>query len=124
MDNSYFDKNPNKTASFYSAIIVLTLFLLFSFGIDLTEYDQHVDINIPTWFSYLVITIDVLMLLSIFIIFFYRKIGVYAYPLLITSHLFLHEFYLSTLLYADLFNLFVFIGLGLLAIIPKWRFFK
>ncbi len=124
MDNSYFDKSPKKTTSFYAAVIVLTLFLLFSFGIDLTEYDQHQEINIPTWFSYIVLMIDILMVLSMIALFFYRKIGVYAYPLLIIIHLFLHEFYLSTLLYADLFNLFVFIGLGLLAIIPKWKFFK
>lgn len=124
MDNSYFDKTPDKTVSFYAAIIILTFFLLLSTGIDFTEYDQHKDINIPSWFSYLTIILDFLMLFSIVGIFFYRKIGVYAYPLLILVHLFLHEFYLSTLLYADLFNLFAFLGLGLFAIIPKWNFFK
>lgn len=124
MDNSYFDKNPQKSTSFYAAIILLTLFFLLSFGVDITEYAQHGEINIPSWFSYVILGIDFLMLFSIVSIFIYRKIGVFLYPLLIIMHLFLHEFYLSTLLYADLFNLFAFIGLGLLAIIPKWNFFK
>lgn len=124
MDNSYFDKNPQKTSGFYAAIIIMLLFLLFSLGIDLTEYDLHQEVNIPFWFSYLVLGIDFFMFISIIALFFYKKIGVYAYPALGLIHFFLHEFYLSTLLYADLFNLFVFVGLGLMAIIPKWRFFK
>lgn len=124
MDENYFDKNPAKTTSFYAAIIILSIFSFLSIGIDIIEYKQHKDINIPIDFSYLILGIDVLLVLSILAIFFYRKIGVFLYPILVIVHLFLHEYFLSTLLYADLFNLFSFIGLGLLAIIPKWNFFK
>ena len=124
MDESFFDKSPKKTASFYAAIVVLTLLSFLSIGIDVTEYNQHKDVNIPIDFSYLMLGIDVLIILSIITIYFYRKIGVFAFPLLVFIHFYLHEYYLSTLLYADLFNMFAFIGLGLLAIIPKWKFFK
>lgn len=124
MENNYFDNSPEKTAGFYVALFFIVFFLLFSIGIDLTEYIQHQKINIPSWFSYLILGIDVLAITAVVAIFFYKKWGVYLYPVLITMHLCLHEFYLSTLLYADLFNLFVFIGVGLLAVIPKWKFFN
>ena len=57
-------------------------------------------------------------------IYFYRKIGVILFPVAILFHFYLHEFYLSTMLYSDLFTLFSYVALGLLAIIPKWNFFK
>lgn len=124
MDNNIFDETPQKTLSFYAAIVLGGFFLLFTTGIDITEYFQNSDINIPAWFSYLILGVDFFMFLALVAIFFYQKIGVYAYPILLVIHLFLHEFYLSTLLYADLFNLFIFMGLGLLTIIPKWPYFK
>ena len=124
MDESFFDKSPAKTASFYAAIVILSILSFLSIGVDIIEYKQHKDINIPIDFSYLILGIDAIIVLSIVAIFFYRKFGVFLYPVLVFVHLFLHEYFLSTLLYADLFNLFAFIGLGLLAIIPKWKFFK
>lgn len=124
MDDSFFDKNPKKTTSFYAAIIVFSILTLLSIGVDVTEYHQHKDINIPIDFSYLLLGIDFLIIIFIISLFFYRKIGVFGYPFLVFVHYFLHEYYLSTVLYSDLFNLFAFVGLGLLAIIPKWKFFK
>ena len=124
MDDNFFDKSPAKTTSFYAAIIILSLLSVLSMGVDVTEYNQHKDINIPIDFSYLILGIDFLIILSIIAIYFYRKIGVFAFPLLVFIHFYLHQYYLSTLLYADIFNLFAFVGLGLLAIIPKWNFYK
>lgn len=124
MENNYFDKTPEKNLSFYAAIGLLAFFLFLSIGIDITEFDQHQDINIPVGFSYLMLGIDLAALACIVGIYAYRKLAVYLYPVLVLLHLILHEFYLSTFLYADLFNLFVFVGVGLLAIIPKWNFFK
>lgn len=124
MDENFFDKNPEKTTGFYIAIVALLLLFFLSLGIDVTEFLKQQEINIPSWFFYIIFSVDILIALSILSIYFYRKVGVYLYPILVVTHLFLHEFYLSTLLYADLFNLFAFVGLGLLMIIPKWRFFK
>ena len=124
MDENFFDKDPARTTSFYAAIVILSILSFLSIGVDIIEYKQHKDINILIVFSYLILAIDALIVLSIIAIFFYRKIGVFLYPIVVFSHYFLQLYYLKTLLYADLFNLFAFIGLGLLAIIPKWKFFK
>lgn len=124
MENNYFDKSPVKTLSFYVTIILLLFFWVLSVGIDVTEFLQHEEINIPAWLTYVLLGIDVLALLCVLLMYIYRKIGVFIYPILIVIHLFMHEFYLSTLLYSDVFNLFIFVGVGLLAIIPKWNFFK
>lgn len=124
MEDNYFDNNPKKTTIYYVAIIVLFIFSMLSIGVDLTEFSQQKDINIPSWFFYIIFTVDFLLIGSLVAIFFYRKIGAIIYPLAIVTHLFLHEFYLSTLLYSDLFNLFCYFALGLLAIVPKWKFFK
>lgn len=124
MENNYFDKSPVKTLSFYVTIILLLFFWVLSVGIDITEFLQHKEINIPSWLTYVLLSVDLLSLICIVLVYMYRKIGVFLYPILIVIHLFMHEFYLSTLLYSDVFNLFIFVGVGLLAIIPKWNFFK
>jgi hypothetical protein len=98
--------------------------IFFRIGVDLTEYFQKTDINIPVWYFYLIFAVDIIGLLSIVGIYFYRKIGVILFPVAILFHFYLHEFYLSTMLYSDLFTLFSYVALGLLAIIPKWNFFK
>lgn len=124
MEDNFFDKNPDKTVFFYFVIIILFVLSLLSIGVDLTEFSQKRDINIPQWFFHIIFTVDFILIASIIAIFFYRKIGVIVYPIAIIIHFFLHEFYLTTMLYSDLFNLFVFVGIGLLSIIPKWNFFK
>lgn len=124
MENDYFDKSPDKTLGFYFAIGFLLLLSMLSFGVDITEFLNHKDINIPVWFFYIIFFVDAVLLASLILIFFYKKIGVYIYPVALIIHYFSHEFYLSTMLYSDLFNLFCFVGLGLLMIIPKWKFYK
>lgn len=124
MEDNYFDKNPEKTTFFYVAIFFMVALFFLGIGVDLTEYSQKTDINIPVWYFYLIFAVDIIGLLSIVGIYFYRKIGVILFPVAILFHFYLHEFYLSTMLYSDLFTLFSYVALGLLAIIPKWNFFK
>ncbi|WP_374360566.1 hypothetical protein [Cloacibacterium sp.] len=124
MDDNYFDKSPNKTTGFYFAVVFLLLLSLLSIGVDATEFGNHKDVNIPLWFFYVIFSVDTLLIISLLGIYFYRKLGVILYPFAVVVHYYLHEYYLSTMLYSDLFNLFCYIGLGLLTIIPKWKFYK
>ena len=103
MEDNYFDKNPQKTTFFYVAIFFMVALSFLGIGVDLTEYSQKTDINIPVWYFYLIFAVDIIGLLSIVGIYFYRKIGVILFPVAILFH---------------------FVALGLLAIIPKWNFFK
>ena len=47
MEDNFFDKSPEKTTGFYFAIVFLVIFSLLSVGIDITEYLNRQDINIP-----------------------------------------------------------------------------
>ena len=124
MEDNYFDKNPEKTTFFYVAIFFMVALSFLGIGVDLGGRRIIKKKNIPVWYFYLIFAVDIIGLLSIVGIYFYRKIGVILFPVAILFHFYLHEFYLSTMLYSDLFTLFSYVALGLLAIIPKWNFFK
>lgn len=124
MDTSYFENEPKKTAGFYISIAALALFTLMGFGIDLDEFTQRQEVNIPDWYFYFVFTIDALAILSLVGIAFFKKFAVFTFPALVIMHFFLHQYFLSTFLYTDVTNLFLFIGFGLLMMIPKWKYFK
>lgn len=121
---SYFDVDPKKGWGFILALASLLLFTVMGMGIDIDEYLQHEYLNIPRWYFYVIFTIDALMIISLVMMFFYRKIGMFAFPILLVFHFLMHNYYLSTFLYTDVTNLFLFTGFGMLAIIPKWKFFK
>ncbi|WP_419868583.1 hypothetical protein [Chryseobacterium sp. CT-SW4] len=121
---SYFDEDPKKGWGFILALASLMLFTVMGLGIDIDEYLQHEYLNIPQWYFYAIFSVDVIMIISIILIFFYRKIGIFLFPALLIVHFLMHNFYLSTFLYTDVTNLFLFTGFGMLAIIPKWKFFK
>ena len=121
---SYFDEDPKKGTGFILTAVALLLFTIMGLGIDVDEYLQHEYLNIPGWYFYMIFTIDVLMMISLVLMFFYKKIGIFAFPVLLVLHFFMHNYYLSTFLYTDVTNLFIFTGFGMLAIIPKWKFFK
>ena len=76
MEDNYFDKNPQKTTFFYVAIFFMVALSFLGIGVDLTEYSQKTDINIPVWYFYLIFAVDIIGLLSIVGIYFYKKIGV------------------------------------------------
>ena len=123
MDN-YFDNEPQKTTSFYVALGSLALFTLMGLGIDGDEFLQRDLLNIPIWYFFMIFLVDAFSLLSILGIAYFKKFAVYAFPVFVLLHFYMHQFYLDTFLYTDVTNLFLYIGVGLLMIIPKWRFFK
>ena len=127
MDDNYFkSESPKKDSGFIWALVGLLLFSLMGIGIDYDEFSQHLskDISIPSWYFYLIFIINSLIVSAILLIYFYKKIGVLLYPLATGAHFISHMYYLDTFLYSDVSALFVFVGIGLLAIIPKWQFFK
>ncbi|KPH12708.1 hypothetical protein [Chryseobacterium sp. ERMR1:04] len=121
---SYFDEDPKKGWGFIAAFASLMLFTIMGLGIDVDEYLQHEFLNIPRWYFYIIFSLDALMMISLVLMFFYKKIGIYIFPVMLILHFFMHNYYLSTFLYTDVTNLFLFTGFGMLAIIPKWKFFK
>ncbi|MEG0928552.1 MULTISPECIES: hypothetical protein [Chryseobacterium] len=121
---TYFDEDPKKGWGFVLAFAALMLFTVMGLGIDVDEYIQHEFLEIPKWYFYIIFSIDVLMMLGLILMFFYKKIGIIMFPALLVLHFFMHNYYLSTFLYTDVTNLFLFTGFGMLAIIPKWKFFK
>ena len=124
MNEEFSNESPKKDLGFILSLAALLLFTMMGIGIDYDEYLQQNDLNIPGFYFVLIFLIDLLMVVSLILIFFYRKIGVYLFPAAVVLHFFLHNFYLSTFLYTDVTNLFIFISVGLLAFIPKWQFFK
>lgn len=124
MNEEFSNESPKKDLGFILSFSALLLFTLMGIGIDSDEYVQQNDLNIPGFYFILIFLIDLLMIIGLILIFFYRKMGVYLFPAAVVLHFFLHNFYLSTFLYTDVTNLFIFISVGLLAFIPKWQFFK
>ena len=124
MNEEFSNESPKKDLGFVLSLSALLLFTLMGIGIDSDEYVQQNDLNIPGFYFILIFLIDLLMIIGLILIFFYRKMGVYLFPAAVVLHFFLHNFYLSTFLYTDVTNLFIFISVGLLAFIPKWQFFK
>ena len=124
MNEEFSNESPKKDLGFILSLAALLLFTLMGIGIDSDEYVQQNDLNIPGFYFILIFLIDLLMIIGLILIFFYRKIGVYLFPAAVVLHFFFHNYYLSTFLYTDVTNLFIFISVGLLAFIPKWQFFK
>ena len=124
MNEEFSNESPKKDLGFILSLAALLLFTMMGIGIDYDEYLQQNDLNIPAFYFILIFLIDLLMIIGLILIFFYRKMGVYMFPAAVVLHFFLHNFYLSTFLYTDVTNLFIFISVGLLAFIPKWQFFK
>lgn len=124
MDTNYFGDEPKKSTGFYLSIAALALFTLMGIGIDGDEFLQRKVLNIPEWYFYIIFVVDFLAILSLLGIAFFRKMAVFTFPTFVVLHFFLHQFYLSTFLYTDVTNIFLFVGVGLLMIIPKWKYFK
>lgn len=110
-----------KNKSFYIIFGLILLVFFLSINTDLAELSQHKAINIPSGFFYYTLGIDVFVILSWLLIIFNKKAGVILFPVFIMLHFGLHNYFLSTYLYSDITVLFLFIGLGLLEIIPRWK---
>lgn len=124
MNEEFANESPKKDLGFILSLAALMLFTLMGVGIDSDEYLQQRELNIPGLYFIIIFSVDLLMVLGLVLIFFYRKIGMYLFPAAVLTHFLLHSFYLTTFLYTDVTNLFIFISVGLLAFIPKWKFFK
>lgn len=124
MDDNYFQDEPKITTTFYVAIGALALFTLMGLGLDGDEFLQRESLNIPDWYFFVVFSVDILALLSLLGIAFFRKFAIFTFPVFVLLHFYIHQFYLSTFLYTDVTNMFLFITLGLFTIIPKWKYFK
>ncbi len=127
MENTYFKgESPKKDWGFVLCLLAMLLFSIFGIGIDIDQYLQAKDgdLEIPVWYFYLIFSIDVLIVLSVVLLYFYRKIGGYLFPVATLAHFISHLYYLDTFLYSDVTALFLYVGIGLLAILPKWQFFK
>ena len=124
MDKNFKNEDPKKDMGFILSLGAILLFSLMGIGIDTDEFLQRVELHIPGHYFFLIFGVDLLMILGIVLIFFYRKVGVFLFPLAVLTHYILHSYYLNTFLYTDVTNLFLFISVGLLAFIPKWQFFK
>ena len=124
MNEEFANESPKKDLGFILSLAALLLFTLMGAGIDADEFLQKSDLNIPTFYFVFIFGVDLLMIVGLILIYFYRKIGIYLFPAALVMHFMLHNYYLSTFLYTDVTNLFIFITVGLLAFIPKWQFFK
>jgi len=124
MKEDFTNENPKKDLGFILSLAALLLFSLMGIGIDTDEYLQRTELHIPGNYFILIFSVDALMILGLVLIFFYRKIGIFLFPAAVLLHYIFHNYYLSTFLYTDVTNLFLFISVGLVAFIPKWKFFK
>lgn len=124
MTENYFGKTEKKSTFLYIAVGLMLLCAALSINTDLAEFAQHREIQIPRWFFWMIFAVDTAIVGSILCILLYRKIAVVAIPILVLVHFLLHHFYLSTMLYSDLNLLFVYFAAGLLAVIPRWQYFK
>lgn len=124
MYDQFANESPKKDMGFKLSLAALLLFTLMGVGIDYDEFLQREDLNIPSFYFMLIFTVDLLMVVGLILIYMYRKIGIFLFPIALFTHFLLHSFYLSTFLYTDVTNLFLFISVGLLAFIPKYKFFR
>lgn len=124
MNEEFKDESPKKDLGFILSLCALLLFSLMGIGIDTDEYAQRVELNIPGDYFLLIFGVDFLMILGLVLIFFYKKAGIVLFPVAVLAHYVIHNYYLSTFLYTDVTNMFLYVSVGLLAFIPKWKFFK
>ena len=118
------DKSFKTNKDYYLFFGLIILVYLLSINTDYAEYSLHKKINIPGNFFFYTFGVDILVLISWVLILLYRKVGVVLFPIFVTIHFALHNYFLSTFLYSDVTVLFLYIGLGLLAIIPRWNVLK
>lgn len=124
MQDNYFGKTKKRSTFLYIAAALMLICAALSINTDLAEFSQHKSINIPQWFFVVIFSVDVALIAAIAGFLFFRKIAVFAVPVLILTHFLLHNFYLSTTLYSDVNLLFVYFAAGLLAVIPRWQYFR
>lgn len=124
MENNYFGSMPKKSISLIVGIVLMVLCFILSINTDLAKFTDYKNLNIPLWFFYIIFSIDFFIIISLVLVLFYRKLGVFGLPLFVFLHFILNVYYLNLTLYADLFFLFIFFCAGLFSIIPRWKYFQ
>lgn len=124
MDDNYFGNVEQKSRGFYIALGIMAAAFLLSMNTDLQFLSQRKEMQIPDEFLWIVFTVDILALLMIVLMAFFRKAGVILYPFVVILHFLLHHFYLSNIIYADINALFFYFVAGLFVVIPRWKYFK
>lgn len=115
------EKSFKNNKDYYIIFGLILLVYLLSINTDLAEYSQHSAIHIPAGFFYYTFGLDLLVVASWVFVLFFKKIGVVLFPIFVLLHFLIHNYFLSTYLYSDITVLFLYIGLGLLALIPRWK---
>lgn len=118
------EKYIGKSKWFVFGLIFIFFMSTYTINLDVVEFIQRKEILIPDWFLYLTFVMDFLMVFSLILIYFYRKMGIYLFPLAVITHFMLQNFYLNSFLYIDLFLLFLYFSVILVSVIPRWNFFK
>lgn len=124
MEENYFGESSKKTKGFIIALIIMLLSIGLSVNTDLAQFSEHEQVNIPLWFFYIIFGLDLLMIACVGLIYYYRKIGVFLFPVIVFGHLLMNSFYLSTVRYSDFNLLFVYFMAILFVTIPRWKYFK
>ncbi len=124
MEENHSQPLIKRSKFFYIALILLLPVFFLSVNTDLLHYSQRKDTGVPDFFFWIIFSVDLLIVVSIVLIYFYRKLGAILFPLMVITHFTMHNFYLSTMLLSDLNLLFVYFAAGLLVIIPRWSVFK
>lgn len=115
---------PKKDTLFWIAIVSMFIFTIMSMGTDIDQYSQRKDLNIPDWYFYIVMVVNGAILLSVFLMYCMKKMGIFLFPIAVLVHFITHIYYLSTMLYTDVTSLFLFVSVGLLYFIPVWKQLK
>lgn len=118
------DRSYKNNKDYYIIFAIILLVYLLSINTDAQQFAQHDLINIPEGFFFFTFGADILAVICWFLIIFFRKVGIILFPVMVLIHFGLHNYFLSTYLYSDITALFLYIGLGLMAVIPRWSGLK
>ena len=113
----------HKSKTFVGVLILTLLMSTFSINFDYSEFVQRKTLNIPQWYSLIMVVVDVAIIASLIGIYFYKKMGVYVFPVAVFAHFLLHNIFFNSFLYFDIFLLFLY-TLILVGVYPRWKFFK
>ena len=75
MNDNFKGESPAKDFGFVLSLAALMLFSLMGVGIDFDEYTQHQEINIPLGYFYFIFLVDLVMIVSLIFIFFYKQVN-------------------------------------------------
>ena len=113
-----------KSTGFILALVFTFVVSTVVFNLDGVEFVQRREVNIPSGYFYLIFAVDILWVVSLVLIYLYRKLGVFLFTLAVAVHFLLNSYFLSSFLYFDVFILFLYFSLVLLVTVPRWQAFK